>query len=225
MKKHSEPLESLEMKFKCPECHKAFINTRRLEEHKRVHSDYKLFSCPQCPKSFKHKASLEGHLNSHRGIKPFTCSVCSKCFNGRPGLSQHKRRHTELNTKERCNICDKQLTSKSCLRQHINVTHSDIRNVDCLKCNKKFKTKYNLIRHQANIHDGQGPQFSCNLCPNIYRDRKGLSRHLMVHSQERKFTCITCKVLFITQAELRVHFKSKKHNANIVLKENMTIVE
>lgn len=83
-------------KYKCDTCEKTFKAPAGLRRHKyKNHTTVeKRFACTICDKAFVEKDKLKMHINVHTGEKPFKCNMCDfRCaFSG--NLSKHKKTHS-----------------------------------------------------------------------------------------------------------------------------------
>ena len=74
----------------------------------------------------------------------------------------------------------------------------------CKTCEKCFKQKNNLKRHER-IHTGKTP-FQCTICNKCFADLSKLKDHESNHSEEKRhFRCNTCNKSFRTSSSLKVH--------------------
>ena len=108
--------------------------------------------CPKCDKTFSEKRYLRTHLGG-------PCSESRKSF--------------------KCHICNLELTSQRNLKNHIETKHSEVRKWKCnmvLGCNKSFKYKCDLDRHQRE-HTGEmfGP---CKRCGRKFNSKGNYDKHV-----------------------------------------------
>jgi hypothetical protein len=88
----------------------------------------------------------------HRNKKRFVCELCGNAFNAHYTLKEHRA-----------------------------YVHSEVRKHNCSKCDKKFKAKNALIRHEQ-VHSESRP-FKCDLCNQEYKRQSHLRRHLVTSHQ------------------------------------------
>jgi DNA-directed RNA polymerase subunit RPC12/RpoP len=92
--------------------------------------------------------ALSVHMNSvHTGVKNFPCSDCEKKFKSNYDLTRH-RATVHLGQKPACPYCGKRLAN---MRQHIRVVHKQIR-FPCDICKKQLTTRSELKKHTASAH-------------------------------------------------------------------------
>ena len=77
----------------------------------------------------------------------------------------------------------------------------------CPKCPSMFKSRGDLRRHKATIHDKVKP-FECDKCGATFGHRGHLNRHVKtVHLRERPYKCNTCGFRFLQASHLEMHQK------------------
>ena len=90
--------------------------------------------CPHCKKEYLEKGSLNRHIKIHS--------------------KDVKDRKNQSDTDVKCEFCNKDLSSKHALKEHIELTHEKVHIMySCDICNHQFKRKGHLKRHKLNIHD------------------------------------------------------------------------
>lgn len=107
--------------------------------------------------------------------------------------------------KLKCKECDRVFTHPSSLIYHNEADHNNGRRFACIKCNKVFKHKQLLQRHQV-VHTTSRP-FTCNLCNNSFKSKVILQNHQIIHTKEKKFECSICKKKFAHKTSLKLHFR------------------
>ncbi|XP_069511457.1 zinc finger protein 282-like isoform X2 [Ambystoma mexicanum] len=84
---------------------------------------------------------------------------------------------------------------------------NNIRPYACHECEKSFKTKQELTRHQR-THSGERP-YHCTECKKSFSLRHHLIGHRRTHTGERPYQCAKCERRFSLKGNLNKH--QKKH--------------
>ncbi|XP_026182165.1 zinc finger protein 14-like [Mastacembelus armatus] len=134
-------------------------------------------SCSLCGKYFARRVDMERHMKSHSEDRPYKCSFCEKKFKNPYVLKRHqreickskelkksKRRETQrsnpqppsdgLSEGKICPICSRILPCTADIAKHLR-SHSEERPFICVTCEKGFKYKDTLKKHQI-IHGHEG---------------------------------------------------------------------
>jgi hypothetical protein len=122
----------------------------------------------------KHKSKSTYDLRKHKanihdvGVTWHHCDVdrCQAKFKNKGDLNVHKNEKHKLSIAwHYCTICDQKFKNSKILKTHEDISHGlNITWEHCSVegCDSKFKTKSDLRRHMANVHDiGDHP---CELC-------------------------------------------------------------
>lgn len=134
-------------------------------------------NCVLCGKYFARRVDMERHMKSHSEDRPYKCSFCEKKFKNPYVLKRHqkeicksrelkkpKRRETQrpnpappsegLTEGKICPICSRILPCTADIAKHLR-SHSEERPYICITCEKGFKYKDTLKKHQI-IHGHEG---------------------------------------------------------------------
>lgn len=82
----------------------------------------------------------------------------------------------------------------------------------CDKCPKKFSKPSSLLNHQ-NVHRDNGATHECKACQKTFKTKRELQRHNLIHNGVKDFRCNTCGKRFMRRDKLTRHenvHKSKK---------------
>lgn len=139
--------------FLCELCMASFFSENDLKIHKHSVNHRGLYFCRWCSSSFGTKEERNEHVHSHADGSMFLdiCIPCGKGFKSRMGYVNHmKMYHTKEGEVQtyRCEVCGKLCVTKSQLNVHMRA-HSDQQNFYCVTCNKSFKHKFTLQRHNC----------------------------------------------------------------------------
>lgn len=74
----------------------------------------------------------------------------------------------------------------------------------CAQCDFKSLFKEELATHKRSVHP---VRHKCDLCGKTFSRKNDLSRHLMLHSGERKYACTFCDSKFIGSGDLHKHVR------------------
>ncbi|XP_041833320.1 zinc finger protein 420-like isoform X2 [Melanotaenia boesemani] len=134
-------------------------------------------NCYLCGKYFARQVDMERHMKSHSEDRPYKCSFCEKKFKNPYVLKRHekeicksrdqkrpKRKEAPLSNPQPppevsvegkiCPICRRVLPCTADLAKHLR-SHSEERPFICVTCEKGFKYKHTLKKHQS-IHGHEG---------------------------------------------------------------------
>ncbi|XP_034433781.1 zinc finger protein 616-like [Hippoglossus hippoglossus] len=137
-------------------------------------------NCSLCGKYFARHVDMERHMNSHSEDRPYKCCYCEKKFKNPYVLKRHQKeicKSRELKKTKRkeaqqpnppplppppdgsteskiCPICSRVLPCTADIAKHLR-SHSEERPFICITCEKGFKYKDTLKKHQIiHGHDG-----------------------------------------------------------------------
>lgn len=81
----------------------------------------------------------------------------------------------------------------------------------CLKCNKDFNNKSNLMHHMK-THDDNKP-FSCSICDQGFTQNVSLKQHMLIHTELFPFECKFCLRKFRRNITLISHLRRHTKDA------------
>jgi len=214
----------------CAKCGKTLSNRYQLAIHERcVHGkeEDKKFTCDTCGKSFHLKAALKKHQVTHQTDRPFLCTLCGSTYKSAKVLQMHtqnvhkgKKRKNENNCIYHCKVCDKKFHLKQIFDNHV-MTHGAETPYHCKQCDAKYKSPASLRSHVRGVHRGKSRRpaddslckFECVICKKKFHMKPALTRHLLVHSDERPWKCKHCSSEFKRRDCLMDHIKRSHEKA------------
>jgi KRAB domain-containing zinc finger protein len=202
----------------CEICNKGFAYKSDLDRHSVTHEDIKPYICDGCGASYKQLKSLKEHLGNKHGdkryinfrarVKRFICVKCPMTFSCESKLEAHQVVHTD-DKPFTCNKCGRQYKYMHSLTEHLQ-THATDNPKKCQYCGLMFESRNRLKIHWAEtagdgIHNINIKSHPCNICDKVFDSRYGLKRHMLSHTDERKFECTVCGLRFKQSAHLKGH--------------------
>ncbi|EJT72568.1 zinc finger protein 467 [Gaeumannomyces tritici R3-111a-1] len=206
LKQHIKGSHTGERQYACPEpgCDKTFLTGTRLRRHAVVHSGQGRFPCTghgPCDKVFRKHQTLQRHVRAdHLGQPAFACSHdnCGAGFDTANTLRKHvQREHGEL--RFWCDECGKEdgeggrrtgFTTMHLLMVHMRRCH-----VDCLFCDARCGSQWELERHIEMHHSGSSAAdrkvVACTWdgCDKKFTRRANLNVHVRMVHEGYRFVC------------------------------------
>ena len=127
--------------------------------------------------------------------------ICIKC---RKPLIKQLAGYNSSQTDEKFSTSTCDAKEQSLPKQAIEHTgaNKEEKSFTCSKCNKTFRAKGSLTRHNRCVHESKKRSSSDN-CDDFFV-QKG---NLLFHKGETYFTCLTCARIFPTKARLTTHIR------------------
>ncbi|XP_025268545.1 zinc finger protein 271-like isoform X2 [Camponotus floridanus] len=205
--------------YMCEKCDKHFELKQEYELHMRMVHELQKFTCNVCNKDFTNQSNLEMHMNTHKQTKlnkGFPCDICGKVLNHPSSVVYHKEAEHNNGRRFVCNKCNRSFKHKQLLQRH-QLVHSDDRPFICKSCNASFKTKANLINHQS-THTGEKKYF-CQRCNQQFAHKTSLTLHQRWHDGEKPYKCNVCHKSFSQngnlQEHMRIHTGEKPYSCDV----------
>ncbi|KAL9703561.1 hypothetical protein quinque_007079 [Culex quinquefasciatus] len=125
--------------------------------------------CLQCHRMFKSKKGLNRHgpfCVHHMGIASSDCSP--------KHLQRHLKKHGVIATFQCTQNCDKLFFSERRRAHHERICAENARNLACLTCGKRFKTRTELRTHERCQHSENARIFPCKVCGKMFKQKYAL---------------------------------------------------
>ncbi|XP_065086580.1 zinc finger protein 25-like [Ochlerotatus camptorhynchus] len=168
------------------------------------------YQCDICEKKFSMKSILTAHLKRHVQVK---CSECDRTMANIQSLKvhmlkMHSEQPREAPATHVCDVCGQVYHQKQSLERHINLQHlgaKDTDRIQCPVCAKWVYSKQYLKVHIQNAHSGKNLQVKCDICRNVYANKRALSTHKHKVHAERNLECEVCGKMFKQPKHLKEH--------------------
>jgi KRAB domain-containing zinc finger protein len=207
----------------CQICKQTFRYSNGLKVHQKYHENIKEFQCPLCPRRYVLKNEMKKHIQSHKCEDLAICSGCGKAFNANY-LKKHQPNCKETATKEDilkavadlqteygCDLCGLKTFGKAFLAKHMKRSHMVVASLpddfECVKCDKVFKSRYDLLIHNRQVHKKK-KVVSCEHCGRFFIKLRMLEIH------QKSFACSVnhskchlCERVFKTKMGFENHQK------------------
>ena len=226
----------MNLTIKCDICDVEFPNQDHLVKHiKAINVAIEDHTCDECKESFTSQSNLIIHsLDACNELLKQVCNLCGKDFTQESNITEDKNalkvedykcipcdgffeteeiflKHVESH-KRRCDKCNKEFSTRACLRQHQRHIHEGKRPVKssrkCKLCGKEVK---NLDLHLRQTHGNA--DYACELCGKAFKQKSAKTRHENeIHRKENNFNCQKCEAVFTRSFHLKEHVESVHEN-------------
>ncbi|KAF7654785.1 hypothetical protein LDENG_00064950 [Lucifuga dentata] len=149
----------------------------------------KLFKCSYCPRMLNRKNRLLNHHKGHKSNSLLGCTNCGQYF-GHTKLSQHQKRC--LGTSE-LNI---NTSSKAVCKNKISQANHKVHCNEVLQSSATMSLKSNVTEKL---------QHKCPHCPQKFKYRSLLFKHLVSHTGVQPYACMHCGRRYASQSVCLQH--------------------
>ncbi len=234
--------------YDCLYCKNTFSSLIDLSHHSIYCLSREKFKCLHCESSYTFPSDLLKHIRQNHIW--FQCAHCNHLFQSKEKLKCHARtRHSAIPLDSDhgcyqgpmkdgnyfCVDCDTAFETRRQLQDHLITKCSDnIAEVQCKKCNSRFKCKCSLLQHTKRYHskishDGQKQEKKrknrkCSLIEQtrkyhskICNGQKKKSKNSTQYSLSEKnpsLWCAICEQMYCSEIDLAQH-KAYVHSANL----------
>ncbi|XP_045178187.2 zinc finger protein 26-like [Mercenaria mercenaria] len=148
--------------YTCFDCNQVYSAFWKLENHIKIHWDFKPYKCQICGTTFGISNEFKRHTRTHLGGF-YTCDKCGESFQFHKLLKEHIIfNHVEKAV--RCKRCRKVCTEDK-LADHMKIHKSG--GIKCKICGKSFHKLDYLYRHVASHSDDR--PYKCDMCIKSYK--------------------------------------------------------
>lgn len=203
--------------YQCKKCEKSFQELGELQEHKKLHMPGHSYKCPICGKEFFRAANLRMHKLIHSSNRPHKCPECDKGFIRTADVWRHLCRMHKIERSSvvlgSANVKNPWSVLQENQEAHVSSKQlgSAVRDPGeetpkrylCPVCSKGFH-KSNLLSKHKVIHQ-QEKLYKCKECNKAFIQLSRLKRHYQTHTGERPFHCDECGSAFTRLGSLQRH--------------------
>ena len=145
----------------------------------------------------------------------YACKQCDKQFTTQSILKSHIQSKHE-GVKYACDQCAYEATHQSNLKSHIQSVHEGVKYA-CDQCDKQFTKQDKLKDHTQATHDGI--KYACNQCDSEFKHQRSLKTHIQSLHEGVNYACAQCPYQATQHSILRRHVRSKHEGVKFSCKQ------
>lgn len=177
------------------------------------------YKCAICNEKYSDYKTLNHHMNIH--YPRYVCEQCGSGFVTAMRLKAHVYRHETGSYP--CNVCDKVFNSKHAMNAHYACIHKKVKTHRCPQCPEKFSNVVQRLKHLTSVHGTKSEEFKCDFCTKVFVLKGRLRLHIRAtHYKEKHHACDECDAQFFGKSELTkhmyMHTGEKKYQCSICQK-------
>ena len=220
-------------RFACSSCSMTFSKRNILLDHRaKTHGENNLFRCSQC----SYKGQRSSHFQKHLRRKHLSHNRSKVIDKGNIGANEtqdnsidslrgqssdmktfeNKKQNSEANISiDKEDISpDTQESSPPCSQlMDESIKHSASEEKDkyvCQHCKLICASRKTLWAHKHSIHNPDRQVYQCEICAQVFKQKRSLDTHLKKHRNELNHLCDICDKKFVSKSNLLVHKISHK---------------
>ena len=122
-----------------------------------------------------------------------------------PDSNSQVKGHRPHSTSLQCSRCQKQFKNKVCLNRHQVYVHNKSTAHQCMKCDKYLPSASQLKDH-VSFHKGIR-NYHCDVFQKGFCRKNHLQHHMRIHTEEKPFICEICGRSFTQKILLGFHMR------------------
>ncbi|CAG9136102.1 unnamed protein product [Plutella xylostella] len=197
--------------YECPNCNLLLNHPKRFLIHVKWHTfgltNLKRQALAEA-KEMK-KARKRGEV-VNPAEQTYPCSSCDKAFSRPSALKSHKHKYHKIEDRK-CDICNIVVGDWRAYRLHHETVHKTERGFKCTRCDKIFKHKHTLTKHEASHEE---KTVACPDCPKLFGSQRLLRQHAKTHERAQRghtYHCSYCGKGFFESYTLQVHERTHRN--------------
>ncbi|XP_037774563.1 zinc finger protein 501-like [Penaeus monodon] len=193
--KHHEAMHAATKNFQCSQCERKFVTKNpNCKQHEKLHTREKPYGCSMCSMNFALKNELYKHKESHIGKGK---SDLGEDFTSLSTSKKHEMSNEREKSDKNLTVTDDDLGAQNeygSQDSNHGVEDSNLGvqvRFGCSQCEKNFKSKASLRRHEKGKHMSKKP-LHCTQCEMKFMTVLDLQQHEKKHNSKQDFVCQYC---------------------------------